>query len=320
MISIIVPVYNSSQYLHKCIQSILQQTFKDFELLLIDDGSTDNSRAICDDYSRKDSRVRVICKDNGGVSSARNMGLDRAIGELITFVDSDDWVHPDFLKKRYDAIIHEAADVAYCDVELVYASHSEYCRTAILNPEESTQVNAWIKSRTTYSPILLLKKELIDKNELRYIEGLRFGEDFNFILKLLMYSKKVVHVPEALYYYNKQNQSSAMHNLGIYRDDLQLVYSDLIDTFKKQDCYNEYKEMLSWCVLEYKLVSIVNGEHSFQDLKDFYPESHEYVLGNQFLDFKSKLLLLCYVYKIPLVPNVILRIYNILKTFRLTVK
>lgn len=91
-ISVIVPVYNTEKYLGECVQSILNQIFTDFELLLIDDGSTDQSGAICDTYALQDKRVKVFHKENGGVSSARNMGLDEARGEWIVFVDSDDWV------------------------------------------------------------------------------------------------------------------------------------------------------------------------------------------------------------------------------------
>lgn len=97
-ISVIVPVYNTEQYLHRCIDSVLAQTYQDFELLLIDDGSKDSSGAICDEYAVGDSRVKVFHKENGGVSSARNVGLDHARGEWITFVDSDDYIEENFLK------------------------------------------------------------------------------------------------------------------------------------------------------------------------------------------------------------------------------
>ena len=97
-ISVIIPVYNTEKYLHRCINSILTQTYTDFELLLIDDGSTDSSGTICDEYAAKDARVRVFHKENGGVSSARNLGLDNAQGEWITFVDSDDYIEENFLK------------------------------------------------------------------------------------------------------------------------------------------------------------------------------------------------------------------------------
>ena len=98
LISIIVPIYNTEKYLHRCIDSVLAQTYKDFELLLIDDGSTDSSGVICDSYAAKDGHIKVFHKENGGVSSARNLGLDNAQGEWITFVDSDDYIEENFLK------------------------------------------------------------------------------------------------------------------------------------------------------------------------------------------------------------------------------
>ena len=103
-ISVIAPVYNVEKYLPRCIDSILAQTFTDFELLLIDDGSKDHSREICDEYAKKDSRIRVFHKENGGVSSARNLGLDNVKGEWITFVDSDDYLKMEFLSNltKYD--------------------------------------------------------------------------------------------------------------------------------------------------------------------------------------------------------------------------
>ena len=94
MISIIVPIYNAEQYLHRCIDSILAQSYIDFELLLIDDGSPDNCGAICDEYANQDSRVHVFHKENEGVSSARNLGMAHAQGDWITFIDADDYVHP----------------------------------------------------------------------------------------------------------------------------------------------------------------------------------------------------------------------------------
>ena len=106
-ISVIIPVYNTEQYLSRCLDSILSQSFDDFELLLIDDGSTDSSGAICDSYAEKDSRVRVFHKENGGVSSARNLGLDNAKGEWIYFVDSDDEVLPDGLLTMVNCISEE---------------------------------------------------------------------------------------------------------------------------------------------------------------------------------------------------------------------
>jgi glycosyltransferase involved in cell wall biosynthesis len=119
MISIIVPVYNTEKYLDQCIQSILSQTYTDFELLLIDDGSTDSSGAICDRYAEQDSRVRVFHKPNGGVSSARNLGLDNAKGEWVTFCDSDDWVYDYWLQNFADS--SDDVDIVCQGVELDYS-------------------------------------------------------------------------------------------------------------------------------------------------------------------------------------------------------
>lgn len=314
MITVIIPVYNSATFLDKCISSVLSQSYNDFELLLINDGSTDNSGEICDHYAQKDSRVKVIHKGNGGVSSARNIGLDQAKGEWITFVDSDDWVHEDFLKKRYELAIAEDADVVYCDLELVYVGRREYCHAAEIDPKEDSQVNCWIRSKTTYSPILLIKKELLDKYHLRFLPGVRLCEDLNLIIKTILYAKKTVHVKEALYYYNKQNSESTMHNPHLYWGDLQLAFSDLIDTFKANGVYNRYKEGVSWCILEYKFFSIINKEHSFDELKDFYPESHQYIWTNDFLNFKSKVFLTLYEMKLDVIANSLLKIYHWRKT------
>ena len=313
MISIIIPVYNSVKYLDRCLQSLLCQTYEDFELLLVDDGSIDGSSDLCDRYAEKDCRVRVFHKKNAGASSARNLGLCQAKGEWITFVDSDDWVHRDFLLKRYETAMKTNADVVYCDLELIYKSHVEYCRSADLNMDEETQVNSWILSRKTYSPILLIKNEILKVNNLAYLEGLHFCEDFNLILKVLHFAKKVVKVPEALYYYNKINEGSTMHKLHMYRDELQKVYSDLIETFTKCGTYEQYKKMLSWCILEYKTVSIVNGEHTYEELADFYPESNAYIYSNQFLDIKSKILLFCYMHNMAFLAGLMLKIYKLRK-------
>lgn len=115
-VSIIVPVYNSIPYIDKCIESILAQTFKNFELIIVNDGSTDQSGYICDQYAKKDSRVKVIHKENGGVSSARNVGMNIARGEFISFVDGDDWIYKDMYHKLYDLCKRTDSDISVCSI------------------------------------------------------------------------------------------------------------------------------------------------------------------------------------------------------------
>ena len=289
MISVIVPVYNSERYLDKCIHSLLAQSYTDFEVLLIDDGSTDTSMQICERYRAKDERIKLYRKENGGVASARNYGIDRASGEWVAFVDSDDWVHKDFLKKRYECAVHKGADVVFCDSELIFKNSREYCQSAKLSAKKSNNVKSWMESRTTFSWLLLIRKSLIDSHNLRYIDGARFGEDFNFSTKIIMYAQKVEHICEALYFYNRINDNSAMHRLHIIRDDLQDIYRDLIVTFEACGKYKDYIKTISWCILEYKLVCILQKEHTYEELKDFYPESNRYILSNKFMSIKYRL-------------------------------
>lgn len=114
-VSIIVPVYKAENYLHRCVDSILAQTFTDWELLLVDDGSPDRSGEICDEYASKDARIRVFHKENGGVSSARQKGLDEAVGEYTIHADPDDWVEPMMLEELYKRAKEDDADMVICD-------------------------------------------------------------------------------------------------------------------------------------------------------------------------------------------------------------
>ena len=139
-VSIIVPVYNTEKYLARCIDSILAQTFTDFELILVNDGSKDNSGKICDEYAQKDSRIVVIHKENGGVSSARNKGIDVAQGEWISFVDSDDWISSDFLSSfTYDA------DLMICGIELFGTKHSQQIPDS-QHLQNTTEIYTWLAS------------------------------------------------------------------------------------------------------------------------------------------------------------------------------
>jgi glycosyltransferase involved in cell wall biosynthesis len=132
-ISIICPVYNAETYLHRCIDSVLCQTFTDFELLLIDDGSTDDSLKISNGYAERDSRIRVFHKENGGVASARQMGVDCMSGEYSIHLDPDDWVDSDMLKSMYNAIIQSGSEMLICDYFVEWQSSTEYRKQKIDN-------------------------------------------------------------------------------------------------------------------------------------------------------------------------------------------
>lgn len=201
-ISIIVPVYNVEKYLRKCVESILAQTFADFELLLIDDGSKDGSGKLCDEIAATDPRIKVFHKENGGPSSARNYGLDMASGEYIAFVDSDDYIDSDMYEYLYNMIKKEDADVAMCELYHCYAGRDTYKHPADFYEvcDKVRAIYIVMESRiTSVTPInKLYKRELFDG--LRYVEGIT-AEDGRIIVDLLDRANKVVISNAQKYYY-----------------------------------------------------------------------------------------------------------------------
>lgn len=198
-ISVIVPVYKVEKYLHRCVDSILAQSYTDFELLLIDDGSPDNSGAICDEYAAKDSRVRGFHKENGGVSSARNLGLDNARGEWVSFVDSDDWLESRCLETLTQ---HLDADLIRCAIESTDGTlwASEDCEYGIKD-----FVKKYEEDPLTRTPCgALYKTQIIRENKLYFDPLVRFGEDmmFNFQYLLKSHSVRLLNFIGYTYYRN----------------------------------------------------------------------------------------------------------------------
>ena len=207
-LSIIVPVYKVEQYIHKCVDSILKQTFEDFELILVDDGSPDNCGKICDEYARKDERVRVIHKENGGVSSARNKGILEAKGEYISFIDPDDWIELKMYEEIFDFINANDVDVLCFEVFEVKGSKcSAYYR---FNEDKVMEgQNALLKILTDVidnSPCNKVYRKSTWENVL-FPNSRRF-EDVATIYKTFYQSKKIGYLKKAYYYYLKREGSA----------------------------------------------------------------------------------------------------------------
>lgn len=240
-ISVIVPVYNVEKYLHCCVDSILAQTFTDIEVLLVDDGSTDGSGAICDEYAQKDSRVRVFHKANGGVSSARNLGLDEAVGEYFLLCDSDDVIHPQLLamavseieQNELDCLIYGyscvAENITFEEVrkeirkkETVELMNREQVLREILRGQRFRML-AWNK---------LYRAELWES--IRYPVGRKYGDDTSVTYRLMDLCQKVGYV-ETPYYYYRMRTGSALHS-AISEENLQIfdAYNELLLYFRKK--------------------------------------------------------------------------------------
>lgn len=211
MISIIVPVYNVEKYVGRCIESIQRQTYRNLEIILVDDGATDGSGILCDRYAESDSRISVIHKENGGLSSARNAGLNKARGEYLCFVDSDDWVDDRYVEALCEAMTLSGADMAACrfckalegkpaprnkDSGRISVLSDELCHHAIT--ETTFAGYAWNK---------LWKTEIVRSHGLCFDERIFNGEDLPFTVEYLRYCRSVVFTEAELYFYNVRPMS-----------------------------------------------------------------------------------------------------------------
>lgn len=234
-ISVIIPVYNTEKYLHRCIDSVLAQTFIDFELLLIDDGSKDSSGAICDKYAEKDSRVRVFHKENGRVSSARNVGLDNAQGEWVTFVDSDDWISKDYLEEM---MTHSDSDLVIADFTV--EGEGQWNEDLSIGKWQGNDLNKIIESRIGIARIAasmckLLKKSLI--GQIRFYTELTTQEDALFMFRYLCVVQNIQIIAQKGYHYNRETIGSLSKSLEgnhvQFYDYLRLLEPIILDLQKR---------------------------------------------------------------------------------------
>ena len=219
-VSIVVPVYNVEKYISTCIESILNQSLNNFELILVNDGSTDNSGKICDNYAMKDNRIKVIHKTNGGVSSARNVGIDISNGEYIGFVDPDDDIDKDMYKTMFNYTFDKSVDIVICKIKTINEitnriseSHIWEEKNCIINKNDiECKLIPSILKDSTYSTNSscnkIYKKEIFKSLNLRFDEEKHHGEDARLNLILFTNIERLVFVDKALYnYYIRQRES-----------------------------------------------------------------------------------------------------------------
>lgn len=210
LVSIIVPVYNVKNYLHRCVQSILSQSYTSFELILVDDGSTDGSSRVCDDFQAKDSRISVIHKPNGGVSSARNMGIQKSRGEYILFCDSDDCVSTDWCSRLVRIMSSGTNELAVgvCRIQWQAEDDFQLCSNSsgVDSVLKRNEIALLFKAGLISSPVnKIYRKDVICSNGIQFDETLRFGEDTKFALEYLLHANgDIGFCDETLYFYDTQ--------------------------------------------------------------------------------------------------------------------
>ncbi|ETI67550.1 glycosyltransferase family 2 protein [Neobacillus vireti] len=243
MISIIVPIYKVEKYLAICTDSILNQTFKDFELILVNDGSPDKCGEICDDYTKKDNRVKVIHKSNGGLSSARNAGINVAQGKYIAFVDSDDYIHPKMFEILFEAAEKYSSDITMCNFLPVYehVPNHEVLRNFQIDVKHYTNLQALKQIYTnkgiyfTLATNKLYKRQLF--HDLRFEEG-RIHEDEFLAHRILYKSKVITYLPIDLYFYFQRSDSIMGEPFNLNMLDEVYAFKDRIKFFKDKKLHS----------------------------------------------------------------------------------
>ena len=240
MISVIVPVYNTEKFLNKCIESILNQTYKDIQIVLVDDGSTDGSGEICDSYSLKDDRVDVIHKKNGGLVSARKAGLMASKGQYVGFVDSDDWIEPDMYEKLYNSLIENEADISMCGrfEDSDFSSKPVYHGIAKGLYKGSRLINEVFPKMIVNEQFFewglfpsywdkLFKREVIKDYLFSVDDGIVMGEDAAGVYPCLLNTNSICVLKDCLYHYRQTSNSMVKRSVDVEteRYRFRLLYS-----------------------------------------------------------------------------------------------
>ena len=246
LVSVIVPCYNVEQYLHKCIDSIINQTYKNLEILLVDDGSPDRCGEICDEYAKKDDRIKVIHKKNGGLAAARNTGQDAASGYAMMFVDSDDWLELDCCEKTMQAMLDNHVELVMFDdyvnhpnSQEVVHSFKDNLGTRVFRNYECRQLQARVldfNGEIAMAFQKLMRLDYLRKYNIRHVDELKQGaEGFVFNIQLFEHLKSACYINEPLLHY-RYNENSISHTASVKNNILTVRCMEWIDNYVKSSC------------------------------------------------------------------------------------
>ena len=268
-ISVIIPVYNAEKWLSRCLNSLLKQSFKDFELILVNDGSTDGSGIICDSYSKADNRVRVIHKSNGGVSSARNLAIDSAKGEYITFCDADDEVLPGWLNDFIEGI----GDTDLCMQGFITVDlNGGNPKPRIPRFYHWNDVTEFLEhimgaALLGYVYTKLFKRSIIQKHNLRFDEGIRFREDDLFVVNYLAHAYSCVSIDKSNYIYYMPAECK---NYGMTSTAVTEKLGDAILTVCNGKPSRQICHAQAWSFKGYAVSSLIAGDRLSDHFLELY--------------------------------------------------
>lgn len=304
-VSVLIPVYNVENYLERCLNSILNQTLTEIEVICVNDGSTDGSLKILERYQKKDPRLIIVSKQNGGLPSARNAGLDKASGEYVGFVDSDDYVEPDMFQKMYETAVKEKSDVVICGANIFPETpHAAQWLYDCLSPsyKKFEKFDAeFLFSDVTVTPFLwrtLIRRELIERNHLRLQEDIMIGEDKAFQCKVYPLANGIVTIPNKLYNYFWYREGSLMNQTVYARPEKRVhehgrLIAHIAETVKKYEQKDEIKQAeIEKAFLEWSIPFL------YDDFI-FLPLDEKIDLASQMLQVWDNCGLFEYLYELP---------------------
>ena len=268
LISIIIPIYNAEKYLSKCLDSIIAQTYTKLEAILIDDGSPDNCGKICDEYAAKDKRFKVIHQKNGGVSVARQTGLDNATGDYIIHCDPDDWIEPTMLEEMLNHAINNNADMVISDYIIEKDGKTEYSKQNLPeNPDAKDVISRIINEQLHGSLCNKLVRRECCHGLAFYPTNVYLAEDELFNIRLLAKDIKVTYLPKAFYHYKMDNYSSACQSRNVK------IVSSRIITVKEYEKILDKKEYDDFFVIKKRILTTLFLSRNTKGIKNLFNET-----------------------------------------------
>lgn len=319
MISVVIPIYNVEKYLKKCIESVINQTYKNLEIILVNDGSTDNSKNIIDEYSLIDNRIKVINKKNGGLSDARNVGIEIAKGDYITFLDSDDWIELNMYEKLHEYIKQENADIVQCSYQEVYNEEVDNQNIKeeikiILGKESLYNLYGENHVKTVVVWNKLYKIQLFDN--IRFPKG-KIHEDESTTYKLLYQANKIVDCNLPLVYYRQRQGSIINSKFNIKKLDKLEAFHERLEFYRKKNL-KELEQITLLQILDFTNLfyikikdsdDIDNKDEILKLLRQSIKKDYILFIKNKYVSLKQKILITIFVLNKYMY-------YKIYKTFR----
>ena len=267
-VSVIVPVYNVEKYLDKCLNSLVNQTLKDIEIIVVNDGTKDNSQDIIDKYAKKYKNIIAIKKENGGLSTARNVGIEKATGEYIGFVDSDDYIEYDMYEKMYQKAKTNDYDVVVCNLKYIYDDR-EVDAFSNINNDLLTKEEVKTCFLNIYPSVWnkIYKNELIKDNNILFKKGVWF-EDVEFTYRLFPYINSIGVVKDKFYNYVQRDGAITRtfdERMYHYIDNL----NGVVEFYKNNNFYDEYEKELEYIYVRYLYATVIKGVSKYKDDEEF---------------------------------------------------